>query len=261
MIELLEGKLSLLKFLRMRRAVVPLERRLEKQVGTAFRAQGKAFVAEYGRNRARFQEADANDFLHLFDIVSTATRDLFAGPIEDACARALEASGKQRTSEFGIKVAFGLANPRAEAWLKKHAASRVTMIDSTTRDEIKSIVTRGLEGGKTYDEIAKEIAGRFDEFGQTKAQAHIDTRAHLVAVTEIGDAYEKGNRLVVDEIAAQGIDIEKHWRNSGDGRVSQGCLTNSADGWIPLNQAHTSGHQEPLRFPGCRCWEEYRRKQ
>ena len=261
MIALLEAGVSRLKYLRMRRAVAPLERQLEKEIAAAFRSQGTAFARAYNQARDSFREAAGPDAItQLFDIIAMGTRDLLAGPIESAGAKALEASGKQQTAEFGVQVAFGLKNPRAVEWLRQHAAERVADINDTTRKEIAGIVTRGIEADQTYDQIAKEIGDRFGEFGQTKQQAHIQTRAHLVAVTEIGDAYERGNRFVVDEIEAQGIDIEKHWRNSGDGRVSAGCLANSADGWIPLNQPHTSGHQEPLRFPGCRCWEEYRRK-
>ena len=61
-----------------------------------------------------------------------------------------------------------------------------------------------------------------------------------------------------------GLDVEKHWSTMGDDKVSDECLLNEQDGedgWIPLEQAHTSGHMHPLRFPGCRCDELYRVKQ
>ena len=35
--------------------------------------------------------------------------------------------------------------------------------------------------------------------------------------------------------------------------ASDGCDENAAAGWLPLAAAFPSGHQRPLRFPGCRC--------
>jgi len=54
-----------------------------------------------------------------------------------------------------------------------------------------------------------------------------------------------------------GITMVKKWMNSQDDRVSDGCLENTADGFIPIDEYHTSGDQQPPRFPGCRCYEIY----
>jgi predicted ABC-type ATPase len=54
--------------------------------------------------------------------------------------------------------------------------------------------------------------------------------------------------------------MEKKWSTTGDNRVSELCLVNEDESWIGINQPHASGHMMPLRFPGCRCAELYRRK-
>ena len=100
---------------------------------------------------------------------------------------------------------------------------------------------------------------RFEEFAVGKPQKHIDSRAHLIAITEIGEAYEVGNATVADDLRQAGLPMEKSWLHSRDGKVSDGCLRNAEDGWIPIEQAFTSGHMHPLRFPGCRCAALYRR--
>jgi hypothetical protein len=91
-------------------------------------------------------------------------------------------------------------------------------------------------------------------------QQHIDSRAHLVAVTETGNAYAEGQLEVAQELAAAGIEMEKAWITVGDDRVTEGCRENEAAGWIGLDDPFPSGHQRPLRFPGCRCDLLTRRK-
>lgn len=69
-----------------------------------------------------------------------------------------------------------------------------------------------------------------------------------MAITEIRDAYETS--LVLED---HGWELEKHWNNMGDARVSDGCLMNTDTGWIDNNQSFPSGHIYSPRFPGCRC--------
>ena len=75
---------------------------------------------------------------------------------------------------------------------------------------------------------------------------------------ESAQAYEAGNRAFASTLKDDGVEMEKMWTTSHDNRVSDGCAENESDGWIPIDQAHTSGDQEPPRVPGCRCYEQYR---
>jgi hypothetical protein len=93
-----------------------------------------------------------------------------------------------------------------------------------------------------------------------KPQQHIDSRAHLIAVTELGNAFEDGSLGAARRMAAMGLEMEKKWLTVGDQRVSEGCRTNQAAGWIPIDRPFPSGHDRPLRFPGCRCTAQYQRK-
>lgn len=107
--------------------------------------------------------------------------------------------------------------------------------------------------------MAQAISDRFVEFAVGRPQEHVESRAHLVAVTEVGDAYEHGNEIVVNDLAAAGLRMEKKWDTIGDGRVSDGCRENEQAGWIPIDEEFPSGDMRPLRFPGCRCTALYRR--
>jgi len=136
----------------------------------------------------------------------------------------------------------------------------VTQVNETTRFGIKNVVKKGIKAGDSYDVMAKAITKRYKEFAIGKPQLHIRSRAHLVAITETGNAYEAGAREGAKQADAAGLTMEKSWSDTGDTKVSELCRVNNDESWIPLDQPHASGHDRPLRFPGCRCAELYRRK-
>ena len=260
--DLLENIATLTKIWKRDRALKPIETRLAGQMATAFRAHRAAFMAEFERvGPGLYGEASTPPAIEgALEAAYQATLADFFAPIEEAAGAAIAAAAKHRVAEFGVDFAFDRTNPRAIAAIKDRAAAAVTAIDATTREEIARIVTHGMEEGYNYQEVAREIAAKYDEFGAGKPQAHIRNRAELIAINEAGEAYETGNRLVIDEMTAVGLEMEMHWSSVGDGKVSEGCRRNEAAGWIPVNQAFPSGHQHAPRFPGCRCAILYRRR-
>jgi len=246
-----------------RRALAPIERKLERAMQRAFRRQGRLFVQRFGALRGEFSEAlNEGKWLAIWLTVTMETGQLFEDPIQVAARAALLAAGTSMARDLRageIIGSFDLKNPRAVAYLREHGAALVTRINETTREEIKRIVTQGVDEGWSYDRMAKEITKRFEEFAIGKPQQHIRSRAHLVAVTEAGEAYEAGNWIVAQDLRDAGVEMEKYWSTMGDDRVSAGCQANQADGWIPIDQEHSSGHMHPLRFPGCRCDELFQR--
>ena len=146
-----------------------------------------------------------------------------------------------------------LPNLRARAYAKKHAAEAVTQINDTTRKEIARIVSDGVKSGASYNDIAKAIKSKFEEFAVPSPQKHISNRAVLVAVTELANAYCEGNAQVGDYLQSNGVKMMKAWQTLEDDRVSDGCKENEKAGWIPIDKEFPSGHMHPPRFPGCRC--------
>lgn len=232
----------------------------------AFRKQGRAFLAVLnhragvlaGRLRESAGDVLPPDWEAIYDTV-VAEDVLFTAATRQAVEDALLTGAQHAMGDFSVAGAFDLSNPRAAAYLETHAAEAVTAINVETKAQMRAVITAGLRDGQTYDQIAKSIRERFAGFSTPKPQQHIRSRAHLVAVTEAGDAYEQGNRAVVDDLTAAGLQMEKSWLTVGDNRVSDGCADNEGAGWIPVDDAFPSGHQEPLRFPGCRCSGMYRR--
>lgn len=260
--DLLENIATLTKIWKRDRALKPIETKLARQMAKAFRAHRTVFMREFERvGPGILGEASTPPAIKGgLEAAYQATLAEFIGPIETAAAAAIDAAARHRVAEFGIDYAFDLKNPRAVAAIKGRAAAAVTEIDATTREEIARIVTQGMEEGFNYQKVARQIVAKYEEFGIGKPQAHIRNRAELIAVTEAAEAYEEGNRLVVDEMTAVGLEMEKSWSTVGDDRVSDGCRTNGQEGWIPVDQAFSSGHQHAPRFPGCRCAILYRRR-
>jgi len=269
---------------KMERLVRPLEIAMRR----AFRAQGNKVVQKMNQARRFFAEGERNaegasqdgsraDAIRPNDAplreglppgeaekvwaqTHLETSKYFIGPIEATVEKALKLGGMAMLGEMGMKVAFDLKNPRAVNYLRDYGAKLVTKINETTRETLQGLVTQGAEEGWSYKRTASEIISRFEEFAVGKPQEHIDSRAHLIAITETGNAYEEGNRIVAKDLQDAGIEQEKFWSTVGDDKVSDGCRENEEAGWIGIDEEFPSGHQRPLRFPGCRCLANYRMK-
>jgi len=244
--------------------ILPAQHRLLQHMKRIFARQESIFMREFAKYEGKFPKIEeattSKDMDKIMGVVSKGTSEDMGKGIMVSGGQAMEAAAEHRIADFGVGIAFDLKNPRAVSWLADNAALRVTQINETTRSQIGTIVKHGADEGWSYNRTAKEISNQFEEFRVGKPQLHIQSRAHLVAVTETGNAYEEGNRMVADDLSEAGLEMEKNWATVGDDRVSDGCRTNQAEGWIPADQAHASGHMHPLRFPGCRCDELYRRK-
>ena len=53
------------------------------------------------------------------------------------------------------------------------------------------------------------------------------------------------------QIAQAGFKMKKFWLTLKDEKVCSLCSTNMADGWIPIDQPHSSGHERSKAHPGC----------
>lgn len=165
----------------------------------------------------------------------------------------LQEAPRVRNVKADMSGWVSLPNLRAQEYAKKHAAEAVTKINDTTRKEIARIVSDGVKSGSSYNDIAKAIKNKFEEFAVPMPQKHVSNRAVLVAVTELANAYCEGNAQVGNYLQDNGVKMMKAWQTLEDDRVSDGCRENERVGWIPINKEFPSGHMHPPRFPGCRC--------
>lgn len=242
---------------------------LQKSVAQIFRTEGEQVLAALEKQKSLFPEvkifeADEQQQLSVVDEIISSVQLSLQGALVWSIFSGDEAAASvgiaSTANLLSVEAAFGVENPLVQSWLTSHVAEMVAEINLTTKADIGLIVSSGYENNRTYNQIAKDIKSKYSEYAIGKPQQHIQSRAHLVAVTEIGNAYEQGSAMLVEEeLIAAGLNVEKSWHHVGDARVSEGCELNGNDGWIDYHAAHSSGDMHPLRFPGCRCVELYRR--
>lgn len=234
--------------------------RLDIQLGRLFAQQGRALVRALSPLRNLFKEAAiTKQFDALFDDATQNTSAEMLGTLEKAYKSALMLGGANQLTEVGVKISFTLDNPRARAYIAAYGADQISTIDDNTRADLRNLLTAAIENGQSYTQLAAAIKARYKRYAEGDPRAGVRSRARLIAVTEIGNGYQAGNFASMQATQDAGIKIEKRWLTVGDTHVSDGCRTNQAQGWIALVQVHTSGHLHPLRFPGCRCVEQYQR--
>jgi hypothetical protein len=226
-----------------------------KQRGMVLDAlQEKQYLFTESYRRLAETQYKLSDFNSAWDDIAGLTQDELQVIITQMEAEGLTKGASVAESMFvpGKGGSFDLMNPRATNWFLEHGGNfdYIENINRTTGKQLKTIIVDALENQRTYGQTAKAITDKFTDFSRQRAQN--------IAVYETAQGYESGNRMLIDSVADAGVKMEKAWMNSGDEKVSDGCLTNSADGWIPLKQAHTSGHQQPPRMLKCRCYEIFR---
>lgn len=238
----------------------PIETALEAKLAKLFIRQGNVLARQLKPLNKYLTESASEDFDDLFDSATLETSADMQDAIEASVNAGVLVGGKSLISDFNSKVVFSLTNPRAVAYTENRAAEAIAGIDQTSKDDIRRLVVLAVEHGTSYSELARQIKDRYNQFAIGVPQKHIRSRAELIAITETGNAYQAGNFAAAQTMKDGGLTLEKYWFNRGDDRVSDGCLANTAVSWIDLDTAFPSGDMTPLRFPGCRCAAQYRRK-
>jgi hypothetical protein len=235
---------------------------LEDVYADLFAVQGAAFIAELARQAGpNGENLEQVNWDGVFAAAVTAGAAIAAQKTAVQIAAAMAAGAAEQYGGLVLGLSFDVNNPKAQEYLRQHAAELIAGIDETTKKRMNTLIVKAREEGWSYDKLAEEIKSRWDGFAQGQPQEHIDSRAHLVAVTETGNAYEEGAYQAALQARDLGIQLEKSWLTVGDERVcSEQCEVNEGAGWIAADEEFPSGHLHPLAHPACRCTALYRRK-
>lgn len=144
-------------------------------------------------------------------------------------------------------------------WTKQQAASKVTKINTTTKDLLRTIINKGVKEGKSYVEIAKML--KDVELISSKK------RAMTIAITETHTAF---NKSIFESIESTLVKMEtKEWLNANDERVRDKPFDHvRANGETVRMDDTFVNTGEPLMYPGdpdgspaniirCRCVNLY----
>jgi hypothetical protein len=139
-------------------------------------------------------------------------------------------------------VIFEHLNQAALDWAKEHAAELVTQISDTTRDQVRDAIVDGIQENMSTSEIADVIAklGVFDE-----------TRADLIAHTEIRNANSAGALAGYKAARDNGVDAMKGWLLGPN--PCDDCQDNADASPIELDDDFPSGDAAPAAHPHCVC--------
>lgn len=172
--------------------------------------------------------------------------------------------GKQAREFYGTKSKVGMETKAPlspqfwaamEQWAYDLAATKVSMIDITSKRLIADAVMRGIREGNSNAEIATTLR----QIGQITSK----TRANMIARTETHTAANYSTKYMATNLGGD----EKQWMNAGDRRVRNAHRHVSTE-WIPVDEKFDVGG-ERLDYPGdsagssanvtnCRCTALYR---
>lgn len=162
-----------------------------------------------------------------------------------------EYSAVQQYKRWGVlaktdgTLKFTLTNAKYIAALTDRANYLLnkSSLDSTTLDQLISIISEGRLDGMTNDEVSQLISDRFDEISSS--------RADTITRTESANAMGMANHATAVENGAQ----TKSWIPAGGGN-DEICGGNADAGEIPINQAFPSGDMYEPGHPNCECYTE-----
>lgn len=230
---------------------IKLSNALESKLRRLFIQHGNRYLKQLAKHRSAFKESISDDNIdELFD--STNTNARMAATIQSYVENAVSVGANTLIDQLSVDTVFSLKNPRAVDYLEDYGANLVTGIDDYSKQLLRDALTNATEQGMSYQAVAKLIGKMFADWSSK--------RAKLIAVTEIGNAYQEGNLIVGKDLAANGVNIEKSWLTRGDDKVDANCVTNQNQGWIDVNKSFSSGVERPLDHPRCRCVMLMRRK-
>jgi phage portal protein BeeE len=114
-------------------------------------------------------------------VLQALVPDRIKTEIESVFSDELESWGNKKLEELGIEPSFNMLNPLVVDKMRDITGNRITLIDNTTRDAIKSSLMEGVSNGESIQQLRKRVR---DEF-------HADTmdikgyRTERIARTEV----------------------------------------------------------------------------
>jgi hypothetical protein len=254
-LELAEATLELIEMhVRQRarqRAVAKQHRRIVRMLRARWRRQLKSIIEAqqlrslYTREAIEPGVAAAIVRLMLPEIARHALEGLVSGPeveIFDKALRVAFGAGAAATALDLDRLlsSADLAEPERR-WIQTRGFERLAKdVDQTTRDRLRDAVAKAYQDGGSYDELVRTIKSTFRDFS--------DTRADLIAQTELNAAYNQGGLELAREVNARW----KRWNPLGS-NVCPICRGNEAQGKLALDAAFQGGAASPPQHPRCQC--------
>lgn len=222
------------------RIIAPARAKVERVLRHYWHRQEAALLAEV-KPKIVAREASGGGILYAGHLLPTSIAPL-RFPVtmveteeyNDAIAIAI------RGAAASIASGAISAEDAASRWLRDNSLMKLTGdFSETSINRLRDAVADAWDAGGSFEQITKAIKDTFQDFS--------DTRAGMVAQTEVNDAYNEG-RLYTAINA--GFD-QKAW--DPDGEACEICMANVDAEWIGIDEEFPSGDMAPTAHPNCDC--------
>jgi len=220
-------------------------RKLQRKVQKELDKQAKYIIRE--AKKLLNKKSLNNDIDEIFDKLPVKKMEI---EIIASASLALDFGAKFRINKLKlgeVGISFDLSHPEAIKYLKTGRPLVLAKMADTTKDLIKPILVEGIEKGLSPTALATEISEHF---------AFSESRSSMIATNEIGQAYAKGNNIVMHDLKKAGFKAEKSWITAGAGRSNPRPEhdVNEEDGWIELDDSFSGdGADTAPHGINCRC--------
>jgi hypothetical protein len=189
------------------------------------------------------KEAGVEDQIQkILDEIDLSGWLLLVNPTQDILDAVAQNGIYQSIFQIGLdsKAISGEMTNLATQYASEHSAELITEIDESTRNMIRTDITKALETGETSAKLSDTLQRNY---------AFSEQRADLITRTEVRQADITGNMIAYKE---SGVVNEKSWICLG-GDTCDECQANEDEGSIDINDSFSSGDDAPLAHPGCEC--------
>lgn len=239
------------------RLAAPFVGRLERRTAEFFREQARRIVPllpPLERQYPVFEAASEppvpiTDVMDVVDGETVAEWQASSRLILDA---ALARAGRNSFVELGVEIGFERSNARVIRFLDERAAALVTSVSDETRRALRQVIADGIRNRKSWQAVAIDIRRVFDRFARGEPVKGIQSRARMIARTEIAFAMSEGTLEAARQLEAAGLPMEKRWLTA-PANEEDPCTANERQDWIPISDSFQSGHMNPPEHPNCLC--------
>ncbi len=149
---------------------------------------------------------------------------------------------------YALDMDYNMDNIHVLLYRQQHIPELLTQLNATSKQDMRDVITNGLDAELDMMGIRKQIKALFVSYGTQ--------RSALIGSHESIAAFGLGQYAAVVDT---GMPYDKLWLNVGDDKVEQECLDNTAQGWVSLHTSYNGGALVPPQHVGCRCAMDYRK--
>lgn len=196
-----------------RRNMTRIAAQFTPQLRTLFRQQGQEIAAAYrnGRDAAIVLETrDLDDLLPLFAEHDEQMRGLLINLYQ----RSGSLSYKSASNLVGVDIPFDLSNPFVKH-TQRDLARRIVGINETTRNDVRRVITDGIEAGLNHKQLADELEGLYEETYRGRSLTIARTESQVAYNLGTADAYKASGVVMAMILHDNPLHVENYGASDG----------------------------------------------